>query len=185
MKNIAQIMDDPIDDVEMRKYLGQDAKILKYSDLKGAKHIDELLPNATDFMVLLYQTQPTEGHWVSVLKYPDRFGSSVLEYFDPYSKHLDEPLSWNTPQRNKQLGIISPYLTNLMDTSGHKLLENRVKYQQESSNIETCGRHNIYRILKLVQHGLKQREYNDHMRLLKARNPNKSYDEIVSSIINI
>ena len=76
MKSIAQIMDDPINDPEMREYLGQDAKILKYSDLRGVKHIDELLPNATDFMILLYQTEPTEGHRFSVLKYPDRFGTS-------------------------------------------------------------------------------------------------------------
>jgi hypothetical protein len=90
---------------------------------------------------------------------------------------------WTTPQRNKQLGITSPYMSNVINASGHKLLENRVMYQQESPKIETGGRHIIYRILKLVQHGLKQREYKDHMRLLKARNPNKSYDEIVSSII--
>ena len=185
MKSIAQIMDDPIDDTEMKEYIGQDAKIMKYSDLKGVKRIDDLMPNATDFIVLLYQTEPNEGHWVSVLKYPDRFGTSVLEYFDPYAKSFDEPLSWNTPQRNKQLGIALPYLSILMESSGHKLLENRVKYQQESSKIETCGRHNIYRILKLVQHGMKQREYNDHMRLLKTRNPNKTYDEIVSSIISV
>ena len=185
MKSIAQIMDDPIDDTEMKEYLGQDAKILKYSDLRSVKHIAELLPSATDFVILLYQTEPTEGHWVGLSKYPDRFGSSVLEYFDPYGNTLDEPLSWITSQRNKQLGITSPYLTNLMNASGHKLLENRVRYQQESPKIETCGRHIIYRILKLVQHGFKQRQYNDHMRLLKARNPNKSYDEIVSSIINI
>ena len=186
MKNkIEKIMDDPIDDTEMKTYIGQDAKILKYSALKKFKHIDELMPNATDFIVLLYETSPNEGHWVSVLKYPERFGRSTLEYFDPYGHALDEPLTWNTNSVNKQLGVVAPYLSQLMNSSGHKLLQNNIKYQHDSPKIETCGRHTIYRILKLVQHGLKQREYNDHMRLLKTRNPNKTYDEIVSSIINI
>jgi len=52
MKNkIEKIMDDPIDDTEMKTYIGQDAKILKHSALKNLKHIDELMPNATDFVV--------------------------------------------------------------------------------------------------------------------------------------
>jgi hypothetical protein len=184
-KKLAAIMDDPIDDAEMKTYIGQDAKILKYSALKNFKHVDELMPNATDFIVLLYETSPNEGHWVSVLKYPERFGRSTLEYFDPYAHALDEPLNWNTPSVNKQLGVASPYLSLLMNSSGHKLLQNNIKFQHDSPKIETCGRHTIYRILKLFHHGLKQREYNDHMRLLKTRNENKTYDEIVSSIINV
>jgi hypothetical protein len=71
-KTIKQIMDDPIDDAEMKTYIRQDAKILKYSALKNLKHIDELMPKATDFIVLLYETFPNEGHWVSVVKYPER-----------------------------------------------------------------------------------------------------------------
>jgi hypothetical protein len=178
------IMDDPIDDKEMREYLGQDAKIIKYSELKGFRNIDELLPQATDFVVILYQTSENEGHWITLLKYPERFGRYTLEYFDPYGKAVDEPLNWNTQTRNKKLGIAAPYLSQLMKSSSHKLLENKVVYQATNPDIQTCGRHIIYRIIKLMQHGYKQKEYKEHLGLLKKRNPNKTYDEIVSSIVD-
>jgi hypothetical protein len=91
---------------------------------------------------------PNEGHWVSLLKYLERFGRSTLEYFDPYAHALDEPLTWNTNSVNKRLGVVAPYLSQLMNTSGHKLLQNNIQYQHDSPKIETCGRHTIYRILK-------------------------------------
>ncbi len=190
MKNtqtLDAIMDEPIDDAEMKVFLGSDAKILRYSDLKRFYDIHDLLPKDTDFAVILYQTEPTVGHWVAVLKYPHQFGRSVIEYFDPYGKHLDEPLAWISKQQSKKLGIHAPYLSQMLDnTSNEKLLENQIEYQHESPKIETCGRHVIYRILQLVNHGMNQSNYNAHMRNLKSRNNKKlSYDEIVSSFIPI
>jgi hypothetical protein len=186
MKNIEKVMDDPIDDAEMKSLLGNDAKIIRYSDLKRFYDIHDLLPNETDFAVILYQTEPTVGHWVAVLKYPHQFGRSVIEYFDPYGKSVDEPLAWISQKQSKQLGIDAPYLSQMLNnTRDEKLLENKIQYQHESPKIETCGRHVIYRILQLMNHGMNQSNYNAHMRNLKSRNKKHSNDEIVSSIISI
>lgn len=185
MKHIEEVMDDPIDDTEMKSYLGQDAKIMKYSNLKQFDNIHELLPEATDFVVLLYQSKPQEGHWVAVLKYANNL-KTVIEYFDPYGNTIDEPLRWISEGENRRMGISAPFLSNILSrTSNEKLLENTIKYQTENPKIETCGRHVIYRILQMVQRGMTQSQYNAHMRNLKNRNPKKSYDEIVSSIISM
>jgi hypothetical protein len=186
MKQIDNIMDDPIDDAEMKSLLGSDAKIIRYSDLKRFHDIHDLLPKDTDFAVILYQTEPTVGHWVAVLKYPHQFGRSVIEYFDPYGKSVDEPLAWISQKKAIQMGINAPFLSQMLaNTTNEKLLENKIEYQHESPKIETCGRHVIYRILQLVNHGMNQSNYNAHMRNLKSRNKKLSYDEIVSSVISI
>jgi hypothetical protein len=71
-KELTEIIEDPLDDAEIKYYLGQKAKILKYSELAKYKSIDELLPNEKDFAVLLYEESPNVGHWVCLLKYPTK-----------------------------------------------------------------------------------------------------------------
>ena len=48
MSSILKIVHKALSDEDLRKILGNDLKILKYSDLDNYNDLDELLPNPVD-----------------------------------------------------------------------------------------------------------------------------------------
>ena len=179
-EEIEEVIEEPLDDSEIRDYL-PDAKILKYSELAKYRHINELLPEETDYAIVLYLDGQNKGHWTAVLKY-----KNVYEMFDPYGvKELDEQLKWvPCPQRIK-LQVAIPYMTRLFNTieKPHKGILSTFDYQDDKTNVNSCGRHCVYRILKLLDNGMNINQYYNHMRDLR-RKFNLTYDEIVSTYVN-
>ena len=70
-EEIEEVMEEPLDDAEIRFYL-PDAKILKYSELAKYRNINELLPENTDYAIILYLDEENKGHWTAVLKYDNK-----------------------------------------------------------------------------------------------------------------
>ena len=58
-----------LSDDDIRKILGREAKILKYSDLDELLDLGELLPSPTDNCIILYEDRPDKGRWAGLLKY--------------------------------------------------------------------------------------------------------------------
>jgi hypothetical protein len=177
-KKLNAIEKDSIDDADIRKYL-PDAKIMKYSDLGKYASIDALLPNNPDYVFILYEDSVNKGHWTLVLRY-----GNTYEFFCSYGSKVDEPLTWTTEQTKERLHENYPYLTRLFDTvpTQRKIIYNPVDYQQQKSDINTCGRHAIVRALSLLRQHMPLKAYYRTMKNIKDKTGN-SYDDIVSSII--
>jgi hypothetical protein len=179
-EEIKEVIEDPIDDSEIREYL-PDAKILTYKELSKYRNINELLPDNKDYAIILYLDEPNKGHWTALLKYNNTF-----EMFDPYGlKELDEELKWvPCPQRIK-LGVAIPYMTRLFNTikKPQKGILSTFEYQDEKSSVASCGRHCVYRILKLMQDDMDIEQYYNHMKDLRKKY-NLTYDQIVSVNVN-
>ena len=62
-----------LSDSDVRKILGEDTKIIKYSELASLGALDELLPRLVDSCVIIYEDSPNRRHWVALLKYNDMF----------------------------------------------------------------------------------------------------------------
>ena len=65
MSYLLKLVHKPLSDDDLRRVLGEDLKIIKYSDLEDLKIIkysdldnyndlDELLPNPVDYCIILY-----------------------------------------------------------------------------------------------------------------------------------
>jgi hypothetical protein len=179
-EEIDEVIEDPLDDSEIRHYL-PDAKIMTYKELGKYRHINELLPEETDYAIILYLDAPNKGHWTAVLKY-----NNVYEMFDPYGiKELDEELKWTPcPQRIK-LGVAIPYMTRLFNTieKPAKGVLSTYDYQDDKTSVNSCGRHCVYRILKLLDNKMDIQQYYNHMKKLR-KDYNLTYDEIVSTYVN-
>lgn len=180
---IKKIEEKPMGDDDIRDYLGN-IKIIKYSKLKKCRDINQLLPNDFDCAILLYENQPNNGHWCALLKYPEK-NESVIEFFDPYGNTDKTILNWNRPETNHYLGIDNAYLTELFKNCPNKVIHNNFKYQEEApdNDINTCGRHCVHRILKLMKNRLNLKSYNKYMKEMKKRS-NLNYDGIVSALVN-
>lgn len=171
------IIEEPLGDDDIKKYL-PDARVMKYSALKNIKSIEELLPNEIDYVILLYEDSPNKGHWVTVLRYGD-----TIEFFDSYGGEPDKPLSWNDEYTNENLNQ-EPYLSNLFDKTDKRVIFSPTKFQGGGNDINTCGRHTIFRILNLIEKDRPLEEYYEIMKEIK-RLTKSSYDDIVANLINV
>ena len=68
MSSIIKLIATPLGDDDIRKILGNETKIIKYSELSKFNDLDELLPNEKDYCIILYEHKLNEGHWVAILK---------------------------------------------------------------------------------------------------------------------
>ena len=80
-----------LSDSDLRRILGRDMKIIKYSELSKFKFNDlnELLPNHKDCLVILYEDALNHGHWIALSKY-----KGIFEFFDSYGISPDGELHW-------------------------------------------------------------------------------------------
>ena len=131
--------DTPLSDRDINEWQPR-CKILEYDWLQKYETIDDLLPNDTDYCMILYERENHVGHWICVLKY-----GGIIEHFDSFALKPDEELKWISKQKRKELNCFVPYLSNLYKNSSYKITWNKYKYQNEKAN--TCGRWCILRIL--------------------------------------
>lgn len=173
--NLEEIIEDPLGDDDIRFYF-PNANIMKYSELKKFNSIDDILPNDKDFAFLLYEDSPNKGHWVCISR-----NNGQYEFFDSYGGGPDSPLKWNAQETNNMLGQGTKILSNLFNKTKDKVIYNPVKYQEDSQDVNTCGRHCVFRI-KNIKDGKNLHQYYQLMKTLKD-NSGKNYDEIVASFI--
>ena len=62
--SIAKLIHKALSDSDIRKILGHDTKIIKYSELSQFTDLDQLLPNPLDYCIILYEDDIDRGHWV-------------------------------------------------------------------------------------------------------------------------
>ena len=157
-KEINNIIHKALGDDNLRTILGKDTKILKYSELAKYNSIDQLLPKPNDFVIILLEESPNNGHWTALLKY-----NNIYEWFDSYAFPLDYDLThWLTPQQRAKLGESKKYLTYLLQ--GKTLIYNKVKYQEMKDGVNTRGSHVSYRCYKFKHDGFDLKTYQKHIK---------------------
>jgi hypothetical protein len=168
---------EPMSDKTIEKYI-PNAEIIEYRDLKNYNSLNDLLPNNKDFVIILYR-HGTGAHWLNSMRHND-----IFEIFCSYGSKPDEYYyNWATPEENKGFGQNEPYLTKLINNTPNEVVYNPIKYQSESNNISSCGRHCLNRIFHMLNHNNNLNDYYDYMKR-KSKEYNKTYDELVSVIIN-
>ena len=179
---IVEIQAEPMGDDDIRKYF-PNAKILKYSQLKGVKRIEELLPRPRTFFFLLYERTLNTGHWCLVSRYIDN-GIDTIEFFCSYGSKLDAPLLWTPIGMRVQLGQDKPYLSMLLDKSPYRVIYNPVQFQSKKAPISTCGAYDTLRASELQKHNTTLEEFNEMLEEVK-KGTGLNYDEIVSNLIDM
>jgi hypothetical protein len=180
---IEEIKKDPMSDNDIKYYLPK-TKILKYNELPQYTHIDQLLPNEKDACVILAQNaNENEGHWVGLLKYP-KDGQPFYEYFDSYAYPVDKPTEWISKQDNNNIGIVRPYISDLLRSVNDedRVIRNDKRFQGKGNDINTCGRHVCFRIISLLKKNMDLQAYKEYMDKLKKMTGD-DYDDIISEII--
>jgi hypothetical protein len=175
--DLKEVEGNSISDFELKKYL-PDAKIIMYPDLKNYRTIEEILPSDKSYAIILYLQEKNNGHWVSIKR-----NKNKIEFFCSYGSKVDEPLSWISKKKNKELGQ-KPYLTNLLNSTKMNVSYNDIPYQKTNNDIVSCGRHVVFNIINFLDSGMNLKQYYILMKRLKKLHK-MDYDEIVSKYVNI
>ena len=85
-----------LSDSDLRRILGHNTKIMKYSELSKFNDLNELLPDDRDYCVILYEDALNHGHWIALSKY-----KGIFEFFDSYGISPDGELHWLNMKKDK------------------------------------------------------------------------------------
>lgn len=174
-EQLEQVIETPLGDDDIKQYF-PNAKVIVYSELSKYNSIEELLPKDKDFIFLLLESSPNKGHWVALTRYGD-----TVEFFDSYGGSPDSQLKWNNKKKNEELGQGEKYLTELLKGHQGNVVYNPIKYQGDSGDVNTCGRHCTFRIQNMKE-GKNLDNYYQQMKALKS-NMGTDYDGVVANFI--
>jgi hypothetical protein len=181
---LRQIITEPMSDADLEVYLPQ-AKIFMFRELKGYPTIQSILKRPRDYMILLYEHTPQNGHWVAVLRY-----ENTIEFFCPYGSSPyspNSPLEWNSPEENAVVDATHNYLEDLLNkakTDGWDVIYNKMDFQEKRDNVNTCGAFCVWRVLCLIEDNMNLSAFQNGMKELHKR-MGITYDEIVADAIEI
>jgi len=172
--NIESKISKMLSDGDLREYLGDSLKIVKYADLDNYNTIFDLLPNKIDYAIILLETQRNEGHWLAITRRGNEF---VI--FDSYGKSMLYNLNCVSATMNKILGQTADDFSNLFkNIKNIKITSNKKKYQILEENINACGRYSILYIRHHVTGG-NLKDFHEFIER-NRRSTGLTYDEIVS-----
>ena len=107
--SVRKLIHKALSDSYVREILGEDAKIIKYSELASLGGLDELLPRPVDYCVILCEDSPNRGHRVALLKY-----NGMFDHFDSYGIKPGKELQWINMKKRLMLKQAPPYLNNFL-----------------------------------------------------------------------
>lgn len=188
-RSINKIIEKPMSNFDINKYLPS-TKIITTVELQKYNNIDDLFHTDVDSIVILFVDclEMNNGHWCCLSRYISDDNNGIIEFFDSYGNTPEKVYLFCDKNVRNNLGIDINYLNSLVNKSNYYFICNTVKYQKDHErhlNINTCGRHVTYRIMQLLYKKKVLPVYNDYMKYAKKYFKNKSYDEIVSILINM
>ncbi len=165
-----------LSDQDIRQILKGHTRVVPYPELHKYSSLDELL-GTDDSVVLLFETKPYYGHYVSVIK---RTKDKIYEVFDPYGIYKpDDELKFINEKFRLQSDQDYPYLSRLLVESdpSYQIAYNDHYLQEENPDIATCGRWSIMRIL------FKDLNVDEFAHLMES-DPVLNPDEVVTEVTN-
>ena len=119
-------------------------KILSYPDLLKCRSIDDALDSKGRLMLLYLTESEYMGHWICLLK---RRGTKTIEFFDPYGNYKpDGEKEWISKEKQREFYEDMDVLSKLLLHSPYKIVYNKVKFQKDEQDVNTCGRHSVCRL---------------------------------------
>ena len=136
-----KIKEYPLGDDDIVKILGPTV-VMTYPQLAEVDDIREIFDKDGRAVVLFLTEDETTGHWTGLLR-----NDNTIEYFDPYGSAPDADRKWLSKEKLRQLDEDRPLLTKLLRGSGMKVYFNTRPFQEDKTDVNTCGRWVVSRLL--------------------------------------
>ena len=141
---------------DIKKFMGEDAVIIRYCQLANYNTIEELLPYDGAYAFVLVEEKRSRGHWTLLTRY-----RNTVEFFDPLGVKFDGEFIYIPKVIRRFLGEDKYILTHLLKKAKWlKVIWNKKKFQKNIAGINTCGRHCILRAI-FMKMGYDLKAYQD------------------------
>ena len=172
-------------DLDIKKYLGENVKIISHQDLKNYKSLDQLMPHKKDVVIIIWESSPNYGHWTLLSKYVDEETKKpTIESYDSYGYPINEPLKWIRPKYKNKIDC-TDYLTDLLlkaEKEGYDIIYNSKNFQNKKDDVATCGRHCICRAISIMKYNQSLSNYIKMFNSIKNLT-GFDFDSAVSQIV--
>ena len=148
-----------ISNFDLYEYFGKDLQIVINTDIFQYS-LDQLVNNKNKSTVILIEGLGV-NHWTLFSKVDGKY-----EYFDSYGHSF------------KNDATLKKFF------AGVKILENKIKFQEMSPEVATCGKHCAMRLLCILLYGMNLKLYQKFMKSLK-KEFGGSFDSQVELFVKI
>jgi hypothetical protein len=131
-----------LSNTDVFELLGGKVNIVLYPNLHNYQNIDQIL-GKYGACILLFEAKPKYGHWVLIFKQNPK----MIEFFNPYGGYPDDTLLSINKKFRLESNQQYPILSRLLLDSPYILTYNEFQFQERKSDIKTCGRHCVVRLL--------------------------------------
>ena len=139
---LAKIKGYALSNDDINTILEPDTKIFTYPKFNEFQSIDDAFDKEGRCVFLFLTENESTGHWLCMFKRPEG-----IEYFDSYGDKPDAQRSWLSEEKLIQLDEAEPRLTELLRASPYKVWYSTFPYQSDRSDVSTCGRWCVARLL--------------------------------------
>lgn len=183
MKSLKNLIKQPLSTSDLSRFLADSYEnVLTYSELSEYNDMNDLLPIDKSYKIILIEYKKDMGHWICFLRY-----DKTIEIFNSFGTKHDDDDFVDSDNMNNYLGQSKLYLNILIEDElkdgEFSIIYNKIKFQEKSININTCGRHVVNRILCMQQFNMTLKDYIKFMKQSKEKTK-LSYDELVTKIIS-
>ena len=159
----------PLSNKDILNKLKGRTNVTMYNQLNQVNDIEDVMKD--DSVVILFEKQPKNGHWVALIKnFNKKRGRPTIEFFDSYGMFPDDEKEYIDDgflnQSNQKYNKLSELLAKASDK--YDIEYNNYQLQKKTKDVYTCGRHVISRILLK---DLDIDEYNKFLRSWKGHSP--------------
>jgi hypothetical protein len=178
--NLSKELDYELSTTDIKKVLGKNTKIVKYSDLANLKSILDAFGNSNDCVLFDPIVSASNGHYECLFR-----NGNTITFFDSYGLPVDGFKKYvSSTQQLQKLHELRNYLSDLLiqaQNQGYIVNYNPFQYQKFANDITTCGDHVSCRLLHKNLNGLQYKNYLQS--LMKQFNVN-TYDDVVVILIS-
>lgn len=129
-----------LSDSDIYAICGQDVQIIAYADIAEYTNIFDLFRESAGVIIFYAVGDERTGHFTSLIWHPDR---NEIEHFDSLGMSLEANLKSAIYDSKLSGGrnYVRELINKAISSNGVKFVENRVKFQKNKSDINTCGRY--------------------------------------------
>jgi hypothetical protein len=131
----------PLSNSDIEEILGP-TKVFTYPDLADIENWEDAFDDQGRCVLLFLTEDRQTGHWIGLIR-----NDTTIEYFDPYGEPPEGDKKWLSKEKLRQLDEVQPYLTQLLRASGRRVYYNQHQFQSDRSDVNTCGRWVVSRLL--------------------------------------
>jgi hypothetical protein len=171
-------------DSDIRKYLGEDAKIIEYEELLRYNTLFDLLPQDKSYVIILIETKDNYGHYVCLCRLGSGATDGRLQYFDSYAKGVDEQQKFIDPWWRRESNQDKKHLTRMIKDCPYKLEYMSRPLQSKYKWDCTCGRWMCLFVLQFLK-GMDIKAFLDWLDFIVEQQDLEKYKEFKYDIIVI